>query len=469
MIFKILIAMIKEEYRLHSSMFGSLMFLTFPLLIGIGMFVMSLFIPYIRDVITIDQMVKLSHVIFILFGVSIGAFGLFGKEVMNRRFGQASLIAYSSRSLPVSERVIFFNFFIKDIIFYLFFWIAPIIIGFTLASFFISISFNSAIFFCGTLILSFLIGLSFVFFLSTIYAYSSKILIGMLMISITSLFVYSELFVKITNISLPSYLIFYTNSFTNFLLSLILIILPITISLLFLKVDYPESKKQYFNSLSDLSRKLQFSKHSFYIAKDFIDLKRSEGGIGKIIFSFLFPVGLTWIFLNFFLDLIPGIKAIMIFAIFLGIVSSSMYNMLTAFDTFNPYMFLPVNVSTIIKSKIMSYMLLNLLSFFIFFFSAISMNQLTFFIPALCSFITISIYSLTMTIFFTGLHPTILMYNSKIFSKYIITVAPFLFIFTILSIIQPMVLLLSLLLIPVAFIILKKSFVKWDNWAPINI
>ena len=248
-----------------------------------------------------------------------------------------------------------------------------------------------------------------------------------------------------------------------------LIIIPISISLIFLKVDYPESKKQYFNSLSDLSRKLQFSNHSFYIAKDFIDLKRSEGGIGKIIFSFFFPVGLTWIFLYFFVELIPGIKAIMIFSIFLGIVSSSMYNMLTAFDTFNPYMFLPVRVSTIIKSKIVSFIMLNILSIFILFFSAITMDQLLFFIPALCTFIGISIYSLAMTIFFTGLHPTILMYNSKIFLKYILTVAPLLFIFTILAIIQPLYLLLSIILIPFAFFILKKSFIKWDNWTPLNI
>jgi len=148
-----------------------------------------------------------------------------------------------------------------------------------------------------------------------------------------------------------------------------------------------------------LSKKFKFSRYSYYIAKDFLDLKRSEGGLGKIIFSFLFPIGLTWLFLYIFLELIPTVKAIMIFAVFLGIVSASIYNMLTAFDTFNPYMFLPVKVSTIIKSKIISYLIINIFSFAILVFVAISMNQLEWFIPALCSFVTLSVYSLSMTIF----------------------------------------------------------------------
>jgi len=110
MTLEILKAMIKEEWRLHTSLFGSRMFALFPLLIGMSAFIISLFLPYMTKVMTIGQMLQSAHYLFIFFGVSIGAFGLFGREVMNRRFGQASLIAYSSRSLPISERIIFLNF-----------------------------------------------------------------------------------------------------------------------------------------------------------------------------------------------------------------------------------------------------------------------------------------------------------------------------------------------------------------------
>ena len=115
---------------------------------------------------TTKQMLQSAHYLFILFGVTIGTFGFAGKEIMNRRFGQASLVAYSSRSLPVSERTIFLNFLIKDVIYYVILWIVPIIFGLILASLFIPVNTTSMLLVCATLILSFLIGLSVVFFLS---------------------------------------------------------------------------------------------------------------------------------------------------------------------------------------------------------------------------------------------------------------------------------------------------------------
>lgn len=465
---KILKTMMKEEWRIHANLFGGRMFAFFPLLIGIGTFAVSLFLPYLRTIIPDRQMLLLAHYVFILLGMGIGAFGLFGREVMNRRFGQASLIAYSSRTLPVSERTIFLNFIIKDVIYYLFLWIIPIILGFVLATPFVSISPISAIYACATLVISFLVGLSLVFFLSTIYAHSSKILAAaFILIAIAALVLIRYYAVNITTL-LPSYSMFYQPSLLKILVLISLILLPSAVSLIFLKVDYPEKKRQYANNLGSLSDKLAFSAHSYYVAKDFLDMKRSEGGLGKIIFSFLLPVALTWVFLYIFFEKIPTINIIMIFAIFLGIVSSSMYNMLTEVDTFNSYMFLPVSVSTVIKSKITSYMLINILSLIILALVAIGTNQLIYFIPALCSLVTISVYALAMTIYFTGLHPTILLYNAKTFSQYVLSIAPVLFIFTIVSIINPIILLASpILLIPSMYVI-KQSYKKWDNWQPLS-
>ena len=469
MVFGILKIMMKEEWRLHTSLFGNRMFAFFPLMIGTGTFIASMFLPYIQTIMTTKQMLQSAHYLFILFGVTIGTFGLAGKEIMNRRFGQASLVAYSSRSLPVSERTIFLNFLIKDVIYYVILWIVPIIFGLILASLFIPVNTTSMLLVCATLILSFLIGLSVVFFLSTLYAHSSKLLIALLLLGVV-VFVF---FIKYYNLSMATlllpYSIYYNPSLKKFLLILFLVFAPSTLSLLFLKVDYPEKKRQYKNSLTDLSNTFKFSTHSYYIAKDFLDLKRSEGGLGKIIFSFLFPIGLTWFFLYIFLEIIPTVKAIMIFAVFLGIVSASIYNMLTAFDTFNPYMFLPVKVSTIIKSKIISYLLISIISFVILVFVAISMNQLEWFIPALFSFVAISVYSLSMTIFFAGLHPTILFYNSKIFAQYVSTVCPLLFVFTIASIVDPYLMLASPILLIPTLLVLKKSYKKWDKWTPLNI
>ncbi len=461
--------MMKEEWRIHTTSFNNKMFAFFPLIIFVLSFVGCLFIPFLKSIITIDQIFKYAHYVFIFFGLSVGAFGLFGKEIMNRRFGQASLIAYSSRSLPVSERSIFFAFFAKDIVYYLHLWIIPIFAGFLVTSQFIGINFISALYACFTLVLSFLLGLSAVFLLSTIYAHSSKILIA-LILSIFGIYFSMSYFLSIqVNFLILPFLYYYNLSLRMLLEIILLILIPLIISIIFVKFEYPEKKKFQKNQLTILDKKVAFSKYSFYIAKDFLDLKRSEGGLGKIIFSFLLPIAFTYIFLSIFLELIPTVKTIMIFSIFLGIVSSSIYNMLTAFDTFNPYMFLPVRVSTVLKGKITTFMIINILSILILIIATITMNQILYFLPAFLMFMSIAIYSLAVTVYFTGLNPNILIYDSKIFVPYIASLGPILFTFTLVAIINPFYMVASPLLIPLAIFLLKKGYVKWDKWVPQNI
>lgn len=94
---------------------------------------------------------------------------------MNRRFGHASLIAFSSRTLPLSEKFILLNFFIKDIIYYFILWILPFVTGVYIAFAIKSIYIN--FFVLLTSIFCYFYCLSFSFFLSTIYVYSKRLVL----------------------------------------------------------------------------------------------------------------------------------------------------------------------------------------------------------------------------------------------------------------------------------------------------
>ena len=465
----ILTTMIKEEWRLHTIGSKNQSFKMFPLIIFFASIICSLLIPFFLGIISISKLFFYAHLFFLLFGLSIGAFGLFGKEIMNRRFGQISLIAYSSRSLPVSERAIFFSFFIKDVVFYLFLWILPIFLGFLVISPVIGFPISASLFACFTLFLSFLLGLSLVFFFSTIYAHSSKLLL-LLLCGIFAILLFSNILnqIQIEHI-LISYQLFYQKSLLQGITIFFLITVTSFISILFVNIEYSEKKKHYQNLFITWTKRFGFSKYSYFIAKDFIDLKRSEGGLGKIIFSFLLPILFTYVFLTLFVDLIPSVKTIMIFAIFLGIVSATIYNMITEFDSFTPYLFLPVNVSTILHSKIVSYFIINLFSLFILIIACVTMNQLEYFIPALFTFISIMVYTLAVTMYLTGLHPNLLLYDPKNFISYVGLLAPTLFIITLFAIIIPYSMLASLILIPVSYWFFIKSFQKWNQWKPMNI
>ncbi len=460
---EILKNMVKEEWRIHSTMFGGPMFFLFPIVILVFSFVGSFFLPIYTNFLAFNQVALLTHYIFVLFGMSIGAFGLFGREIMNRRFGQASMIAYSSRTLPLSERKIFLNFFIKDIIYYFLLWILPFVIGFAAASPFISISLSYSAALLLTLTLSFLIGLSFSFLFSTIYVHSKKLLVGslsLLVILVLAANSYSQ--ITLVNL-LPPLSFFFQPSASKLILSLVIVIVASFLSIVFLKVDYPEKKRRFKNSFDMLTGRLGFSKYSSFVTKDFLDLNRSEGGAGKIIFSFFFPLAILWLLLSVLFKIIPNADLLITFSIFLGVISSSMYNWLTEFDLFTAYSFLPVKVSTVIKSKLNSYVLLNLVSLLILIFVAIGDR-----IP----YISASPYLIfnCFTIFVISNHvpDRALSKHSFIQCKntaciYFLNMSCAAGLDISISIQCFLYLGKPVLIIPSIYLI-KKSFSKWDNW-----
>ena len=129
--------------------------------------------PADADTLPSGNLSLIVHANYLMLGIMVGGFGLLGNEVMNRRFGQASLLAYSARSLPLSEKFIFLNFVIKDTVYYFFLWVLPFGFGYILASPFIGIPLSTALLLLLTLTLSFLFGLCGVFFLSAVYARST--------------------------------------------------------------------------------------------------------------------------------------------------------------------------------------------------------------------------------------------------------------------------------------------------------
>ncbi|MBN2111207.1 MAG: hypothetical protein JW705_09020, partial [Methanosarcinaceae archaeon] len=128
--FELFNSMMKEEWRMHSSFFGNRAFALFPVVIAAVSMLLSLSMIIFGRIISQAEVLLGLHYMLLLMGSMVGGFGLLGREVMNRRFGQASLLAYSSRTLPISERVIFSNFIIKDVIYYFFLYVLPLTVGF---------------------------------------------------------------------------------------------------------------------------------------------------------------------------------------------------------------------------------------------------------------------------------------------------------------------------------------------------
>ncbi|MDD1716266.1 MAG: hypothetical protein LUQ01_04640 [Methanolinea sp.] len=464
--FELFTSMVKEEWRVHSTMFGSLSFALFPVMIFGIAFMGSFLLPLMRTTLPAGNLTLIVHANYLMLGLMVGGFGLLGNEVMNRRFGQASLLAYSARSLPLSGRFIFANFVVKDTIYYFFLWVLPFGFGYVLASPFIRVPLASALFLLLTLTLSFLFGLCGIFFLSAIYTRSKPVF----WVLILSLGVIAGGFFVMTGMNpalfFPPLLLYSTFTWTNFLLSCAVLAILFTVALLLFNPESVGSEKKYRDRFTPLVQWFGTLPFPAFAAKDMIDLYRSGSMAGQTIFSFLLPLGVIWFFLSLLDRFFPPHGLLFLFAITSGVIASTMYTWVTMFDTFGPYACLPVAVSTLISSKLVTFSILQIIPAVFIAAVAILSGEAIFVVPAVVLGISVSFYAVSIMAWLCGLSPNVLVYDVKVLSVYLLLVGIVITVFTELAFANPYYASASLCLVIPAWLFVQKAKVRWDAADP---
>ncbi|MXR52675.1 hypothetical protein GRX03_13805 [Halovenus sp. WSH3] len=120
--------MLIEEYRLHAELFGRERFLAFPVLIallaggGLSLFALT--------GTAVGTLAAGLHGLVFFFGLQVGTIGLVGRDALRDVLGDVTLLVFSARTLPVSRRRLLGVFIWKDIVYYLCFFLTPVVVGF---------------------------------------------------------------------------------------------------------------------------------------------------------------------------------------------------------------------------------------------------------------------------------------------------------------------------------------------------
>jgi hypothetical protein len=460
--FKLFVNMMKEEWRVHSTMFGSLSFALFPVMIFGIAFMGSFLLPLFRAVVPPGYLAIIIHAIFLLLGIMVGGFGLLGMEVMNRRFGQASLLSYSARSLPISEQEIFCTFVVKDTVYYLILWVVPVVAGFALASPFIHVPPALPLLLLLTLTLAFLTGLALIFFLSTVYS-RSKQAFAVLFVAMLTGWAALYLFTGINTAALfPPLQLFFSFSWGTFLAACALVIIPSAIAVVLFTSEYTDTTKRFKNAIGPLTKKFSFFPNPPLAAKDLIDLVRSGSFIGQTLFSFLIPLWLLWFLLSVLGRFIPAGAVLLLFAILTGVIASTMYTWLTMFDTFSSYTCLPVSVPVLLKSKMCSFAVLQVIPAVFIVLVSIASGGVAYLVPAFVLCLSVSFYTLSVTVWLTGLSPSVLVYDAKVLLVYLVSVGIALLALIAFAFVNPYYAIGSVLLFLPAWLLVKGSYTKWE-------
>ena len=488
--FEIFVCMFKEEWRMHSTLFGNLNFALFPILIFGMAFMGAFLIPFTARLMDVSMLVVTTHAMYCIMGFMVGSFGIMGKEMMNRRFGQGSLLIHSARSLPVSERRLFFNFVLKDTLYYFMLWIMPFCLGFTVAAPFAGINICYPLLLFVTATLAFLLGMSTVFLLSSVYSRSRTALYGILVligVAFAALYIVSGDIVRVMRLFLLPSEIFLNFSYPLLLTAAaVILILFIPAVFLFSPETHAGEKRRsaalypLYDRLSRLpyirgrvaaSPSAASEKGFVYaaaqkeltiISKDFIDLHRSGIGIGQTIFSFVLPVCLIWFVLSVLSDVLMPEQIYMVIAGVTGIIASTMYTWLTEFESFSAYLFLPVKVSSIIRAKIITFSVLHVLPVVFLIVTAAIGGVLSSAIFGIVMALSVSYYALSIMVRYAGLKPSLMLYSAAFFLRYSLLLMPVVIFLLGLAFIATEFSLAALILIIPSYFLLKGSFVKWD-------
>jgi hypothetical protein len=458
--FDLFVAMFREEWRVHSVLFGSIGFALFPFLIAAMAFMGAFLVPIVNAALPAGDLATLVHALVLLLGVMVGGFGLVGNEVMERRFGQASFVAYAARTLPLSERRIFAAFVTKDTIYYLLLWILPIVAGVALASPFVGLSGSAVLRLALSLVIAFLTGLSALFLITTVYGRSKIVFAVLALVAIVGLGVY----LLATGHLPPLYpvLLYRTFSWAALGTAVLAIGISLAVSLMLFRPGRGGGGRQVPDRFSGLYRQLSFLPQPALAAKDLLDLWRSGGGIGQILFSLLLPLGLCWFLLSLLDRVLPPHGVLLLFAVLTGVLASTVYTWLTAFDTFGAYTALPILAGTLIRSKLVTFSLLQTVPLAVVLGTAIASKGIGIAVPALAMTIGVAAWSVAVTVYLAGLSPNVLVYNPKVLASYLGAVGLPIIGLIALSFMHPWFGLSAALLLVPAVRIVRKAEVRWE-------
>ncbi len=444
--FNLISLMLKEEYRFHTSYTSKYAFMFFPVFAFMLAFLGGVSSSKILEEISLKQVLLSLHGSLLLYGMIAGSFAFLGRGMAESRFGNVNFMITMPDILPLSFRKAFFALYLREIIFYTELTIFPVTLGLLFSTFFSSIKISSVLFLFITMLLSFLFGISLSFFLSSIYRRSIKIFSAFIggvifLISISALF-----HIPVENI-IPTVSFHFTKLLSYLLTTIALILIFSVLGILLAKKEIRTKIKHFENAYPKIENKLvllwktpkafsqyfrksqglfhEISKYSILMAKELIDIKRSNTVV-KMFFSFLLPLifmtGLLW----FVEENIPvGFNSIS-HAIFIGFFSLVIYSWLNNMCSDNFFDIIPVTVNDVIKTRILVH--IAIVSIFLVLFvpiiSVIS-NEIYRIPVALFVGFTVSLYMVFGIAYLTGLRPNTYLFNPEILVEFgIISVLP---------------------------------------------
>ena len=124
---RVFVEMFREEWRLHSRLFGGGRFAAFPLLVAV-------LVAGTTELLVVtgtapDTVFAGLHALALVFGLHTGSIGLVGRDALRGLLGDLTLLVFSARTLPLSQGRLLGVFVLKDVVYYTALFLLPMALG----------------------------------------------------------------------------------------------------------------------------------------------------------------------------------------------------------------------------------------------------------------------------------------------------------------------------------------------------
>ncbi len=422
--------MLKEEYRMHAHYSSRRMFLAFPVIVGLFSFGIGVTSQRLLEVTPLADAILSLHLSAFLYGLGVGAFGFLGAQYLERRHGDRNYIVSMPALLPMSFRRTFLGMYVRDALFYIALVLVPMTLGLTASVPITGFRLTSIEFLFLAALLSFLLGMSLSFFVSTLYM-RSRIAFGAAVALISAAFAAYALFrlIPVESI-LPGLAMHYGlppfappggAALVAGLAGAGLIAACVAGALLLVPEQYEPRSSPAREELPRVDARLGLARaYRILLAKEFVDLKRS-GTVAKMLFSFVTPLiflSFTAWFVRYGLRAPVGFNSVF-YAGMVGFFGVLLYNWLNNVDAMDYYATLPVGVPTVIRSKLLAFLVLTtgISTAFVVGVSALNGDLRLLWLALPVMFVT-SVYMVVMTAYLTGLRTNSFLFDPGVLARF---------------------------------------------------
>ncbi|MCU0859120.1 MAG: hypothetical protein MUE55_00815 [Thermoplasmata archaeon] len=423
--------MLKEEFRTHASYSGQERFLTFPVFVFFLATIVGMTLDGMLERMTLTEMAFMTHMSVFVYGLSVGTFGLMGKQYLERRYGRSNFLVAMPYLLPISFRKTFLGIYLRDAIFYVCLLLIPATLGLVLSSAYTGYSLVSIGLFFASVLLTFMIGLSLSFFASVVFVRSVKWFMVVTAAIIIAFVAYGVLDIVGIETIIPSmglqtsvrpFLEDPTMALVYAAASVAEVAVLTALSYYLVEIRISITSHQYEDRLPAYHARIPVLKGLYrtLVAKEFVDLRRS-GTVAKMFFSFVLPLlflSLTVWFVNYGLSIPVGFNSVF-YAAMVGFVSTLMYSWLNNIDLAEYYSMLPVTVPQLIKVRMAVFLVLTMgiSAFFVVAISAVNGDLELLWLALVVMFVT-SLYMVAVTAYLTGLKTNTFLFDTSVLGKF---------------------------------------------------